>query len=321
MGIPERNWQGVIDLARSYSAARGALDDVAERIKAYEDEFHEQAERTREKMAVRRSSIEGLVLATVEVIGTEDAEKGKFGDVVDTMNTKFQEIPDSAQHWLALAISEIAITLQAKVAFEAINPLWVEEIHLTDLARLKNEHESHMRSQLWGASSWIETEERFARDFKTLLEVVKGSRRRKVAKTILWPVIALASLGISIVSRFPLAMDLALLPFIILPIGFFFVFLPSLSTGILCGWRIARGKTVAVIFAMFLAPPAFAVLSQIQDWIQGTLSVAELIMMWGLVQILAVLMLSGFLEPYVRALRKQTHSELAKMLDSKADQV
>ncbi len=314
----ERLWGELKGHSSDYIDALAAVQLVSLKIEEYEAEFLVDAEETRNRIRQYDVSVEQQALAITGSLGEEDID-GR----IRSARSRLREIEAATGSLLALGISEIAAGLQAKASVKAINPLLVEGSHINTLSTLQIEHESHLRSPQWGSSSWILSEEKYARAFKSLLQVIEGARWRRAGRGILWPAIALVSLTISIISTFEFAVDLTILPlpFLIIFVGLVLVYLPSLSSGVRSGLRIAPRRTATVVTLTFLVPPLISAVIQLFRGFQGTpFSIAEFLLEWVIFEIAAVyFFLAESVETYPLQLQRETTSGLMKLVESKVN--
>lgn len=308
-------WEDLTAFSNGYVKTQRILAKTEERIRDYEQEFETPAFEARVKLSDLRTETSDKLSKIVANLGTwNENQEDPFRDELRSANDLFKVIQKLSKVLVSIAITEIAIALQAKTETEALNPYLIEESQLAEMTKLQMEHENHIRTRGWASSPWIRKEEGIAKGFHTSYQVSKNSRRRKAAKAVFWPTLTAIFGIIGLLASLRIEVDLAILVFIIGAVAFFLLLLPSLSTGVVAGWRMHRFRTVLAVVLSQLLPLTLAFLLTLNDFLQGApLLSLGFIARWSVFEVVGLIGLDGIVGPYRREFLKHRESELHRL--------
>ncbi len=305
-------WESLRALSKALNQAHSAFSDAEKRIVGYENEFTVAAASSRTRLERLRGATDPIASVVLRKLNTSTADEAAKG--IARIADSTRAASEAAEKLTSFAIAEVTSALQSEVAIEAISTFFVEESNLARLTELEIEHENHLRSSDWQSPGWVTKEEEFGRSFKALLQSVKGNRRRKALRSVFWPVLAGASLIISLLSQLPIVVDLTTIPFVVVALGIIVFTLPTISIEIRSGLRLHRGRVMALLLGVALVPPLVAALSG-PGLIPGPNSLNSFIIAWSVFGILGWYALSGWLSGYPRELKHQIRENLLSNLD------
>ncbi len=306
-------WKEIVDFSKQYSKVSRQIDDTLSAIQEYEDQYGVKAERVRIRLDRLRTRMDSVASGILKTIGTRGQ---KATDLIREAKKKVEEASSNMGFVLALAISEITVELQTNAAIQTINPMLTEQRNREELTRLRLRHETHLSRDPKDDPQWMKEEGRLANEFATLTHVVKEHRRWKVVKTVLWPLIAVFSLVITLLQLFgSISADLAVLPFIIIPIGLLVLYFPRVWTRFMFGWRVAKRTTLALGIAVIVAPIVILGLIGVQSVMQGAIPLIDrFIAGWAVAMLIAFYFADTNLEPFVKRYREEVQKEFLNIL-------